>query len=104
LYTGQSGHFVLCEKAQGRLEGKKGAPSSPVEIGQDGRRFGGDFSVLSSRFCLDLDNNEREWLLAFIASTFYKGPVKLFKKEKVCIYLFLSLYLHFSRSSARATQ
>jgi hypothetical protein len=74
----------------------------PVEIGQDGRRFGGDFSVLSSRFCLDLDNNEREWLLAFIASTFYKGPVKLFKKEKVCIYLFLSLYLHFSRSSARA--
>lgn len=81
LYAGQSGHFVLCEKAQGRKEGKKGAPSSPVEIGQDGRRFGGDFSVPSSRFCLDLDNNEREWL-AFTASTFYKGPVKLFLQKK----------------------
>jgi hypothetical protein len=67
----------------------------PVEIGQDGRRFGGDFYVLSSRFCLDLDNNEREWL-AFIASTFYKGPVKLFKKEKVIFiyfYLFISIFL-----------
>jgi hypothetical protein len=96
--------ILFCvKKLKDAWKGKK-VLLPPVEIGQDGRRFGGDFSVLSSRFCLDLDNNEREWLLAFIASTFYKGPVKLFKKEKVCIYLFLSLYLHFSRSSARATQ